>query len=81
MWIRWIRIRIRNTARYKVIGNVKYYLCSIHLQDVILACAILHNIAIRWNAEEFAEEEEEEGDAVRDDGYGWDVVPLRRLCM
>jgi hypothetical protein len=70
----WIRIRIRNTARYKVkvICYVKYYLCSIHLQDVILACAILHNIAIRWNAEEFAEEEEEEeeGDAVR---WLWDV--------
>jgi hypothetical protein len=76
MWIRWIRIWIRNTARYKVevIGNVKYYLCSIHLQDVILACAILHKIAIRWNAKEFAEEEEEEGDAVRDDGYGWEQV-------
>jgi hypothetical protein len=41
--------------------------------------AILHNIAIRWNAEEFAEEEEEEGDAVRDDGYGWDVVPPEEI--
>jgi hypothetical protein len=80
----WIRIRIRNTARYKVkvICYVKYYLCSIHLQDVILACAILHNIAIRWNAEEFTEEQEEEeedGDAVRDDGYGWDVVPPEEI--
>jgi hypothetical protein len=35
-----IWIRIRNTARYKVkvICNVIYYLCSIHLQDVIPAC-------------------------------------------
>jgi hypothetical protein len=79
-----MRIRIRNTARYKVkvFGNVNYYLCSIHLQDVILACAILHNIAIRWNAEEFTEEQEEEeedGDAVRDDGYGWDVVPPEEI--
>ncbi len=28
---------------------------------------------------EFAEEEKEEGDAVRDDGYGWDVVPPEEI--
>jgi len=33
------------------------------LQDFILATAILHNIAIRWNAEQFDEEEDRGGDA------------------
>jgi hypothetical protein len=68
------------SSKLSSMSNITY-LCSIHFQDVILACAILHNIAIRWNAEEFAEEEEEEEveDAVRDDGYGWDVVPPEEI--
>jgi len=36
------------------------------LQDIIIATAVLHNIDIRWNAEQFDDDEEDRGG---DDGY------------
>ncbi len=43
------------------------------MQDIIIATAILHNIAIRWKAEEFEEDEGEQRGG--DDGY-WGNGPL-----
>ena len=38
-------------------------------QEIILCCSILHNIAIKWRAEEPEEDDEEED-------YGWDRVAV-----
>jgi hypothetical protein len=74
------RIRIRNEYRYlnpDTAYQKQFFKFIINLsQDIILATAILHNLAILWKVEEFDEEEGE--DRGGDDGY-WQAEQVEIL--